>query len=287
MGGRNLCTVPIRFLRYPGIKSIQPNQFMTPKLSLVIICFIACVGALAQERIDTDRPDQTESSYLVPKKFFQAEFGMGIENDRFGDFSLIHPTFLLKYGLFKKVELRLEGTFMSHYEQMIPQTKTTTSFLPLEIGTKLSLWEQKSVLPKTSMIAHLGLPFTGSHYDGRQHLSPSFRFLFQNSITDHFGLGYNLGAEWDGYSNNAVWIYTISPGFDFWKNWYGYVEAFGFHLPGGKMEHNLDGGLAYYISKNSKVDISAGLGLGEENPLCHYIALGFSFRVPTTISSRH
>ena len=33
------------------------------------------VGAGQEDRIDTDRPDQTESAGIVPKNYFQAEVG--------------------------------------------------------------------------------------------------------------------------------------------------------------------------------------------------------------------
>lgn len=233
--------------------------------------------SMAQERIDTDRPDQTESAFTVPKKYFQGEFGFGKENFVGNNYNLIYPTFLLKYCLSKRVELRLEGNFLSEYVQLIPSSKTTTSLEPVEVGTKVALFEEKGIIPKTSLIVHIGLPFAGSKPDKNQNLFPSFRFTCQNSLTENIGLGYNLGAEWDGYDNKPAWLYTFSPNFNIGKKWYAYVEAFGFYEE-NSWQHNLDGGIAYYISNDTKLDLSGGFGLGS-SLLKNYFALGFSFRL--------
>lgn len=247
------------------------------------VCFtffilLVSLNSLAQvERIDTDRPDQTESAFTVPKKYFQGEFGFGKENFEGNNYNLIYPTFLLKYGMSKRIELRLEGNFLSEYIQMIPNPKKTTSLEPIEIGTKVSLFEEKGLLPKTSLIVHLGLPFAGSNVDKDRNLFPSFRFTLQNSITEKIGLGYNVGAEWNGYDNNPAWLYTFSPNFSIGKKWYAYVEAFGFYEEEA-WQHNFDAGIAYFVSNDTKLDVSGGFGVGS-SLLKNYLALGFSFRL--------
>src|SRR6185436_9754810 len=124
---------------------------MTKLCCCLLIC---CWGGLrleAQEKIDTDRPDQTESAVTVPIHFFQAEFGFNKENTFGRNYDLIHPTGLLKYGL-KKFEFRVEFTCRSSYEHLIPDPKWTTGFDPIELGFKWALCEEKGVLPKTSLI---------------------------------------------------------------------------------------------------------------------------------------
>lgn len=249
------------------------------KALLVALSLFICGQAMTQaERIDTDRPDQTESAVTVPEKYFQGEFGFGKENSRGEDFDLIYPAFLVKYGIAKKIELRLEGNFLSHYIHSIPNTKATTSFEPIKTGVKMALFEEKGILPKTSLITNVCLPFTSTQYDKAQNIFPSFRFTFQNSLTENVGLGYNFGAEWDGYNRTPAWVYTFSPNFNIGKKWYAYIEAFG-SLYYKDWAHALDGGMAYYVSNDTKLDLSGGIGLGN-NPMKNYLALGFSFRVP-------
>ena len=243
----------------------------------LLIFLLIVISVSAQERIDTDRPDQTESAFTVPKKYFQGEFGFGKENFGGNNYNLIHPTFLLKYGLSKRFELRLEGNFLSEYAQLIPNPKTTTHLEPVEVGTKVSLFEEKGILPKTSLIVHVGLPFAGTNFDKDQNLFPSFRFACQSSLTEKIGLGYNLGATWNGYDNKPAWLYTFSPNFNIGKKWYAYVEAFGFYEQ-KLWQHNLDGGLAYYLSTDAKIDLSSGVGIGS-SLLKNYFSIGFSFRL--------
>lgn len=248
------------------------------KVIIVASLRLFCYSTLSAqvEKIDTDRPDQTESSITVPRHYFQAEFGFNKETLSGRNYDLIHPTALLKYGL-NKFEFRLEVTCKTVYEHLIPNPKSTFGFEPVVIGFKAALWEEKKLLPKTSIIVHLGIPAFGSTYFKPDHLIPSFRFTLQNSITKNIAIGYNLGAEWDGYTSTPTWIYTFAPGINLGKKWYAYVEAFGFIRNNVAPENSIDAGIAYYINDNVKLDISGGGGISKAAPK-NYVAAGISFR---------
>jgi len=250
------------------------------KVKLTAAVFLLTLRLSAQERIDTDRPDQTESVFTVPKHYVQGELGFGRESFTDRSYNIVHPAFLFKYGISKRAELRLESNLLSEHMELPQGNSKSTQMEPLEIGAKFALFEEKGLRPKTSLIAHLGLPFTASDPDPDQNLFPSFRFLFQHSLSERASIGYNLGAEWDGYSNRPTWTYTFSPNTNIGRNWYAYVEAFGFLHEGRAPEHQLDGGLAYYLSNDMKLDLSSGFGIGD-SPLRYYVSLGFSFRFST------
>ena len=233
-------------------------------------------SAAAQNKIETDRPDQTETPVLTPKKYLQAEIGFNRESDG-NIYRLVHPTALIKYGINQRVELRLEAAWVSDHVKT-PAGKTN-GFEAIEIGTKIALLEEKGIRPKTSLIAHVGLPFTSTRLYRSPHLSPSFRFTMQNTLTPNIAIGYNVGAEWNGFTNTPTWLYTLAPGFNLGDKWYTYVEAFGFMTRGQKPQHSVDAGLAYFVTNDFKLDVSAGLGLSSE-ALDHYVAVGFSYRLP-------
>jgi hypothetical protein len=159
-------------------------------------------------------------------------------------------------------------------------SKWTTGFLPVEIGFKALITEEKKIVPRTSFIAHLGVPMLASPSFKIDHAAPSFRFTMQKTVSSHIGIGANLGAAWDGFQPTPVWLYTFSPGFNVGKKWYMYVEAFGFILKNESPQHNLDGGIAYYLTNDLKVDVSGGFGISEASPK-NYFALGISFRTDT------
>jgi hypothetical protein len=227
--------------------------------------------------METDRPDQTESPYITKKKYIQAELGFNVEQDN-GLTTLVHPSALWKYGLTKKLEFRLITQLNSQETPLlIPLgNEIKTGLLPVKVGAKLSLWEEKGWLPKTSIIGHVGFPKLATKYFQATKTAPEFRLTMQHSLAKNVSLGYNIGAEWDGFSNIPFWIYTIGPGFNLGKNGYMYVELFGDFQKDASPNHNFDAGFAYYISDNTKLDISSGFSLS--NSKQYYVALGFSFR---------
>ncbi|MBL0183577.1 MAG: transporter [Chitinophagaceae bacterium] len=246
---------------------------------LLLLCFSSAVAQV--EKIDTDRPDQTESAVLVPKKWVQLEFGLSKQENKPGDYEFQHPTLLSKYGISKRIEFRLITTLSTNHfynDQLVTQKESGLE--PVEVGAKIALWEEKKWIPKTSFIFHFAIPKLASKEFRADKLAPNFRFTMQNSITDNIAIGYNLGAEWDGYSNEATWIYTFAPGFNIGKKWYGYIEAFGFISKQNEPEHSLDGGIAYYVTPDLKIDLSSGFGISNAAP-DWYIAFGWSVRFKT------
>lgn len=240
---------------------------------------LSSIIVFGQEKIETDRPDQTETPFTVPKKFFQAEFGFNKENISDDAYQWVHPTALLKYGISNKLEFRLETNFGTETIKLNDQKFSSTILEPVEIGAKLSLFEEKGLLPKTSLIAHVGLPFLASKEVKPDDLPFIARISMQNSISKDISLGYNFGIEKNGFDAMPNWFYTLAPGFNLGEKWYAYVEVFGFIKQNELPDHNLDGGIAYFISNNVKIDLSAGLGLSPAS-IKNYVALGFSFRLP-------
>lgn len=253
------------------------------KSTLLISAFMySGLSCFAQpEKIDTDRPDQTESAVTVPKKWIQFEMGFSKQANNSSENELQHPTLLSKYGISKKIEFRLITTVSTNTHNSNPFAKQKeTGLSPVEVGAKIALWEEKKGLPKTSLIFHVGIPKLASKNFQANNLAPNFRFSMQHSLTENIGLGYNLGAQWDGVSSAATWIYTIAPGINLGEKWYSYIEAFGFISKDSKPEHSLDGGIAYFVTKNFKLDISSGFGISKAAP-DWYVAVGGSFRFKT------
>jgi len=248
----------------------------------ILTCCIATIIFAAKtycqdERIETDRPDQTEVASLVPVNYFQGEFGVGKVNTFDKDYQLIHPTALLKYGVSKNFELRVEENYVSEYEQLIPKPRTTTGLEPLQIGFKAALFKGKKIIPKTSLITHFAIPVFATKQFKADHIAPSVVLVMQNEISKHIDVGYNLGAEWDGFSTAPEWVYTLSLGFDISKNWAGYIETFGFAKNKEAAKTSFDGGLCYFVSNNVKLDAYAGVGISKHADDSFY-GVGISFR---------
>lgn len=246
------------------------------KQLLFFLSLIVNYQLLAQQtgRMETDRPDQTESPYIVKKKYIQAEIGFNREVDK-NTVTLVHPTILCKYGLHNKLELRVITSFHQQKDRLLHAKNS--GLHPVQIGAKLSLTEEKGVLPKTSIIFHAGLPFAATHQYKTLHIAPNFRFAMQNTISKIISLGYNLGAAWDGDHKTPVWIYTFCTGFNIGKNVYAYGEIFGDIQNENKPNHSLAAGCAYYINDDVKLDVSAANSISTKE--MWYSALGLSFRL--------
>jgi hypothetical protein len=225
------------------------------------------------EPIQTDRPDQTECPFIVPKYCIQAENGFLIEIPTTGSKNINYPSILWKFGINDRLEFRLITELL--YEKV--NNKITSGLSPITIGFKVNLFESKGILPITSFIGHLTTPNIGSKEFNSTYWAPSFKFAMQNKLSDKMTLGYNLGAEWDGETPEPTFIYSLTTGYSITDKIGVYAEVYGFLPQKSKADHRFDGGLTYLISNNILVDLSGGFGLTENAP-DHYIAVGLSYR---------
>jgi hypothetical protein len=228
------------------------------------------------DRIEADRPGETQTPKLAGKKTFQWEAGWQREQQSEKNFRYFLPQAYLRYGISDALELRAEVT--AEKRRYVTEGDLRSYGLrPVELGIKAKLAEGKGALPATSFYGLLGIPKLASADHKADHLYPRLRLLFENELNKNFRLQYNAGAEWDGNSTTPQWLYTFAPEFDLGKSFEGFVEVYGYLQNGHQPEHNLDGGLAYYPSKNCKLDLLAGVGLSPGAP-DHFFSAGISIR---------
>ena len=250
---------------------------MTKLFPFLILCQLQTVISFSQERIATDRPDQTETSDLAPPHYFQAEFGFGKESLDKEHYSLIHPTALFKYGLSKRFELRLETNYVTAYEQVIIPSKTITGFEPIRVGFKTALWEEKNLIPKTSLLVHFGIPALATKNFKTTHVAPSILLAMQNTVTAHITVSYNAGLEWDGFNSTPSWLYSLSSGYDLGKKWEAFFEIFGVVQKSELAQNSLDAGFGFYVNNNVKLDAAAGVGISH-SAADYFFGIGISLR---------
>ena len=81
---------------------------------LTTILFLPCSLSAQSSSIQTDRPDQTESPFIVPAKYLQIETGVQSEQVNSNEQNILLPTTLIKYGFNDKFEFRLIADIYSH-----------------------------------------------------------------------------------------------------------------------------------------------------------------------------
>ena len=181
--------------------------------------------------------------------------------------------------MLKNVELRLETDFI--YTPSTNFSPATTELQPIVFGTKISLWEEKKWIPKTSLLIHAGMPFLAARSFKNFNAQPGIKLAFQNNLSQTISWGYNAGVEWDGENSSPYYIYTFSNGINLSKKLYGFLEVFGSVNKTDLPQHNFDAGLSLLINNNCKIDISSVAGLTKSAPDWS-IAIGISVRFKTT-----
>ncbi len=241
---------------------------------LLLVMLIPC-WLVAQEisSIQTDRPDQTETAYLTPKGWVQAEFGFLSEKTNEGKKYKTFPSVLWKYGLLKNFELRLITE--------IAKDHTEIGIVPVTVGFKVHLFEQKGLLPHTALIVHTSAARLASPEFQTEKWEPSFRFVSINSLGKDWALSYNYGAEWDSFAQKPIWLYTVSVSHPISKSMGAYAELYGYWNPKlAPADHRSDAGVTYLVNPNFQIDLSAGLGI-QNSALNRYASLGISYRLDT------
>lgn len=248
-----------------------------------LILLVLSITAYAQvDKIETDRPGETNTPATVPRKWVQLETGflMQIEKHypRLKDHFIQHPSLLSKYGIGNQAELRLITELGTIKEENVNGTTLRTGITNVQLGGKFNFLKEKGLRPKTSLIAHYNFRrFRTLYKDSIDGVN--FRFAMLHTFSKTISVGYNIGMNWNRFGSPPAYIYTFSPRFNITENWFAYIEVFGsFRRPKKYNPENYIGaGFAYYVNDNFKIDASAGFGLSNEAPDKFY-NIGASFR---------
>ena len=247
---------------------------MKIKITLLFLMNFSLAQSQEFESIQTDRPDQTETPFIVPTGMFQVETGFLYQKNDGSSTNYLAPTILMKYGINENFELRLITDLA--FDRL--NNDEVFGLKPLTIGFKVKIREEKGMLPKTSFVGHLSLPNTASTPFRTDFFAPEFRFLMQHTLLDKISFSYNLGAEWVGFTAEPTFIYTTALGYSITEKFGTFIEIFGFAPQKNTANHFADAGFTYLISDNFMVDLSGGLGITSNAPN-HFISMGFSFRL--------
>ncbi len=239
----------------------------------------------------TDRPDQTESALVVPRRSVQVETGWVFSRDdedgvrtRTSDFL----NTLVRVGLFERLELRAGWSGYLDQDVSLPGPDVEAEGIgDTSIGTKLHLRRERGGLPELSLIAGLSLP-TGADDVSSDGTDPAVRLSAAHTLTERLGLGYNLGVAWetlDGGNRSddtlSRYLYTAALGIGVSDRVGAFVELFG-DAPAsdrGGPAHSVDGGVTFLLLDNVQLDASAGIGLSEEAD-DWFVSAGLSLRLP-------
>jgi hypothetical protein len=238
-------------------------------------------GQTTKPEIVTDRPDQTEAPALVPMGGIQVELGTVIENDAVDDTKVTNYTYataLVKYGINDHIELRLITEYLG---QRVKFNESNINKIdgasPLALGVKIKIADEEKFWPQAAFIGHINLK-TGSSEFAPDYTAADFRFTFAHTLSEKFSLSYNLGAEWDGETPEAAFLYTLSLGYAITDKLGAYLESYSFFPEDNQADHRIDAGITFKITSVVQWDMSGGLGLNDIAP-DSFLSTGISFRL--------
>lgn len=258
------------------------------KYLLFLVLFVSPWCVNGQDDVPdliTDRPDQTESSSVVPYKSLQIETGFVMENKAttlVEQKAFAYNTTLLRYGLLENFELRLGLEYLQD-EVSIKHTDTThisSGLSPLYLGFKVKIADEDGWKPEIAFLGGLVLPFT-AHQDFKPSYSAAnIRFSLAHTLSDNISFGYNLGAEWDGDSPVPGYFYSAALGYGMGDKLGMFVEAYGLFYGDGESEHLFDVGFTYLVLPNFQLDVSGGVGFNDL-AIDNFVSFGLTYRLPT------
>lgn len=241
---------------------------MYRKYFTLILCLLLGGTALAQENesIITDRPTQSAAAFVVPQGSVLLETGFINEKFTEGITNFTYFNAHIRYGLLDGVELRLTQNYVGR--KVLGET--TTGLSPLILGTKVHLAKEDGIVPQLSVIGQVLLKSGSDDFKPESSIF-EMRLNFQNTLSETFTLGYNIGYADNGFNDL---LYSAVVGISIADGWTVFLEPYGFF--GDEMDQRFNAGFIYLAKPNLQFDFSFGTGLSENSPES-FIGFGASF----------
>lgn len=249
-------------------------------MRFIVFCLPFSVFSQAwSQDLETDRPDQTESSAVVPKGMFQIETGVGVEvettnialNSSLQTFTL--PTTLFRIALGNRLEFRVVNSLLAVKETkgLAEEANHNLGVDALQLGFKRLILKGNGAVPQIALMSHVVLP-TGTDFS--PHYGSITKILVSHDLIKGCGIGYNLGFDYVS-KNEQVFTYSVALNAPLTPKIGVYVEGFGNYSSAGIFVANADAGFTYLLTENMQLDYSFGVGI---NNRMNYQALGLSVR---------
>jgi hypothetical protein len=238
---------------------MQTNGKTKGKTTLLFLLMLIPVCIFAQTPINTDRPDQSDGVYVLPRGVMQVENGLTFARNT------VLNNFMFRYGLTGSTEIRaLFDVGMENNER---------GLLPVSLSVKQRIIHQKGIVPAISLVGYVGSGRLASRaFQTEDNFQFTFIAAFENEITDRFSIGYNLGTN--SFHNDL--LFTLCFAYAFTERLSGFAEYFAHFEKAIRPSHNADFGLLYLITNDLQIDLAFGFSLSRNPEL--FVTTGISYR---------
>lgn len=238
-------------------------------LSLFVIASaVPSVFAQDADLINADRPGIADSSGVVGRGIFQVE--AGLERDHAADGVSLATPLLLRYGLSKALELRVEGNGYVHADG-------ASGFAPLSLGAKFHFADT----PSLGVIVRLFAP-SGTGAQRSHSTTGDVRLAADINIGERWSLNPNVGVtsldNGDGRFTAGLAALTVQYNLSDHANVFvdGAVQSP--EVRGGVAALTVDVGAVRIIGRDTQIDASVGWRARGTTPPNVFWAAGISRR---------
>jgi len=252
------------------------------RLTVVVCCVVLLTAgrSAAKDPLITDRPDFTESAFVVGRGTVQLEGG-GTYVESGSDHATTLPELLVRWGISRAVELRI---LAPTYAWIDGSGGSDSGFLNTALGAKIALndgdgegfWGQTGA----SVIVATTVP-TGSESIASSAWQPTATLSLSWDLGEVIGLGTNIGwarPEDDGQRFDSFFG-SVAAGVGVGKNTSLFFEIIFFdrERDRGPNTSTFQTGLTYLVNPDFQLDVRLARRLSSEGPDL-LIGLGASVR---------
>jgi hypothetical protein len=178
------------------------------------------------------------------------------------------------------MEFRL-GSDMLNNQQKLPASapRDDLGVSPIGIGFKFGLAKESGLLPDIALLTSWQIPNTGNKVYSSDKWQHSYVFSFAHTLSDRWGLGYNLGYEFEGSFDVSAFKYSLVGGYAIADRWGAFIELYGSKVSDSPWDLRSDAGVTFLLFPSFQLDLSGGLGITDVSPT-GFISAGFSWRIP-------
>ena len=259
--------VPVTLIRCCAVAGV-----FVAALSSASLTFAADTCPNTDSEINTDRPDVTNSSRVVPYGSLQAENGVDW-TVRQGSDVLSGTETRLRLGIAQCTEVladvptyfySLNGHASSGFSDLVISVKRE---LPVPLGFHLSA------------TSGLGFP-TGASKISSHGYDPYIQFPWSRRLKEDWSLQGMFPVPWltSQHAFNPTFEPTLSLERDLGPTNDLFVEYVGDYPNHARPSQILDGGGSWRVTRLQQLDFHVGFGLNSSSP-DHFFGIGYSFRL--------
>ena len=240
-----------------------------------------------ENRVETDRDAFTPITRTVERGLFTLESAYSfIDNRRVAD-THSFPEMLLRYGLLKRLELRLGWNYEVGGSGNIISGEQGDAVLEggriarenrINYGFKAQLTEQRKWVPQSAFITEMFTPTGGRATATQVACTYVFGWSLPNRWRLDSAMRYANGSEEEDHFN--IWAPSVVLRVPLGERWGVHAEYFGIFSQGQAVDstnHYFSPGFHYLVTRNLEVGVRVGWGLNNQSAR-FFSNVGFGWR---------